>query len=327
MNQGIAVNLPSILFLTHTHFHPDQEEMQQLLASYPQIKVTTLRGATYTKEQLEQAHIIVGFPKPEDLIHATSLRWLHTPSAGVTQYADKALYAREDVLLTNSVGTYGKQIADHVIGMIIAFNHNFLTYHKQMEQKLWKNYFPTHDIWESTLLIVGLGDIGTNLAKRAKAHGMRVVAVKRTATEKPAFVDILGTIDELDTLLGQADYLALCPAYTKETEHLIDAKRLSLLKSSAYLINVGRGALVDEEALIEALETKQLAGAGLDVTQLEPLPSESKLWSLDNVFITPHASGLSPSDPHQVFSLFLTNLERYLNGKQMQNIVDFQRNY
>ena len=321
------MNLPTILFLTHTHFHPDQEEMHCLLSTYPQLKVTTLKGATYTREQLEQAEIIVGFPKPEDLIHATNLRWLHTPSAGVTQYADKSLYSRKDIILTNSVGTYGKQIADHVIGMIIAFNHNFFTYHSQMLQREWKNYFPTHDIWESTLLIVGLGDIGTNLAKRAKAHGMRVVAVKRTATEKPAFVDYLGTIDELDALLGQADYLALCPAYTKETEHLIDARRLSLLKRSAYLINVGRGALVDENALIEALETGMLAGAALDVTQTEPLPPDSKLWSLDNVFITPHASGLSPSDPHQVFSLFQTNLQHYLAGEQMHNMVDFERTY
>lgn len=321
------MNSPSILFLTHTHFHPDDAEMQILRSTYPHLEVITLKGTTYSKEQLARAEIIVGFPKPEDLVHATSLRWLHAPSSGITQYADKALFARKDVLLTNSSGTYGKQIADHIIGMIIAFNHNFFLYHDQMKEKLWKNRFPSHDIWDSTLLIVGLGDIGTNLAKRAKAHGMRVVAVKRTVNEQPSTVDYVGTIDELDSLLGQADYLALCPAHTKETENLIDARRLSLMKSTAYLFNVGRGALVDELALIEALKEGKLAGAGLDVTQIEPLPPTSKLWDLDNVFITPHASGLSPSDPHQVFSLFLDNLERYLEGKQMQNIVDFARKY
>ncbi len=318
---------PAILFLTHSHFHPDDGELQLFHSLYPHLEVTTLKGTTYTSEQLSKAEIIVGFPKPEDLVHATSLRWLHAPSSGVTQYADKALFARKDVLLTNSSGTYGKQIADHIIGMIIAFNHNFFTYHNQMKERVWKNIFPSHDIWESTLLIVGLGDIGTNLAKRAKAHGMRVLAVKRTPSEKPSCVDALKTIDELDSLLGQADYLALCPAYTKETEHLIDARRLSMMKSTAYLINVGRGALVDEQALIEALETKRLAGAGLDVTQIEPLPPTSKLWSLENVFITPHSSGLSPSDPHQVFSLFLNNLRKFLHGEPMQNLVDFQRKY
>lgn len=318
---------PAILFLTHSHFHPDDGELQLFHSLYPHLEVTTLKGTTYTSEQLAKAEIIVGFPKPEDLVHATSLRWLHAPSSGVTQYADKALFARKDVLLTNSSGTYGKQIADHIIGMIIAFNHNFFTYHNQMKERVWKNIFPSHDIWESTLLIVGLGDIGTNLAKRAKAHGMRVLAVKRTPSEKPSCVDALKTIDELDSLLGQADYLALCPAYTKETEHLIDARRLSMMKSTAYLINVGRGALVDEQALIEALETKRLAGAGLDVTQIEPLPPTSKLWSLENVFITPHSSGLSPSDPHQVFSLFLNNLRKFLHGEPMQNLVDFQRKY
>ena len=318
---------PAILFLTHSHFHPDDGELQLFHYLYPHIEVTTIKGTTYTTEQLTKAEIILWFPKPEYLVHATSLRWLHAPSSGVTQYADKALFARKDVLLTNSSGTYGKQIADHIIGMIIAFNHNFFTYHNQMKERVWKNIFPSHDIWESTLLIVGLGDIGTNLAKRAKAHGMRVLAVKRTPSEKPSCVDALKTIDELDSLLGQADYLALCPAYTKETEHLIDARRLSMMKSTAYLINVGRGALVDEQALIEALETKRLAGAGLDVTQIEPLPPTSKLWSLENVFITPHSSGLSPSDPHQVFSLFLNNLRKFLHGEPMQNLVDFQRKY
>ena len=199
--------------------------------------------------------------------------------------------------------------------------------HDQMKTRNWKRHFPVKDLWESTLVIVGLGDIGTQLALRAKAHGLRVLAVKRTATEKPPYVDELGTESELDAFLAQADYVALCAASTQQTEHLLDARRISLLPERAYVFNVGRGNLIDQHALAEALQTGRISGAGLDVTTPEPLPVDHILWTLDNVLITPHASGLSPSDPHQVFSLFLKNLDLFLQDKPMINLIDYSRAY
>ncbi|NLE16456.1 MAG: D-2-hydroxyacid dehydrogenase [Spirochaetales bacterium] len=315
------------LFLTGSHFCPDQEEMESLEALYPQIRVTSTSMSNYSLEQLQQAHIIVGLPKPGDLKHAVNLHWLQTPSSGVSQYVDSSLYAGQPILLTNARGTYGRQIADHVIGEIIAFNHNLLRYHEQMKIKLWKRYFPTKDLWESTLLIIGLGDIGTQLALRAKAHGLRVLAIKRTAAPKPSYVDELGTQEDLDSFLMQADYVVLCAASTDQTEHLLDERRIALLPAGSYVFNVGRGNLLDEQALVRALQSGRIKGAGLDVTTIEPLPQDHVLWTLDNVLITPHASGLSPSDPHQVFSLFLKNLDLYLQNKPLINCVDFARTY
>jgi len=150
-----------------------------------------------------------------------------------------------------------------------------------MKSKLWKRYFPTKDLWESTLLIIGLGDIGTQLALRAKAHGLRVLAVKRTATEKPSYVDELGTEKDLDAFLVRADYLVLCAASTDQTEHLLDERRIALLPPGSYVFNVGRGNLLDEQALVQALQSGRIKGAGLDVTTIEPLPQDHVLWTMD----------------------------------------------
>jgi phosphoglycerate dehydrogenase-like enzyme len=321
------MNQIETLLLNCSHFRPDASELKKLVEHYPELRVTVADEPSYTIMQLAKAQIVVGFPKPGDLVHAEHLRWLQTPSAGVGQYSNKALFRNKDILLTSAVGTYGKQIADHVLGMIIAFNHYFFTYQRQMETHHWQRYFPTHDIWESTILLIGFGDIGKNIAIRAKAHGMQVLAVKRTMTEKPPYVDELYTTESLDDLLSRADYVVLCVASTPQTENILDERRIGLMKQGSYLINVARGALADQEALVQALQEGRLAGAGLDATEPEPLPPEHPLWRMPNVFITPHASGMSLSDPHQVFDIFFKNLGRYLNGQPMRNLVDFDRRY
>lgn len=316
-----------ILFLTSTHFCPNEAEITLLKERYPQVSLTVVEGKDYTIEQLAKAEILVGTPRTRDLKEAKNLRWFQAQSSGVTPFVDTSLYVHEDIILTNAKGTYGRQIADHVLGMIIAFNHNLLTYHEQMKQKNWESHWPTKDLWDSTLLIVGYGDIGTNLALRAKAHEMRVIVVKRTPMEIPSHVDAIYTSDSLDEVLPQADYVAVCAAATPDTENLLDRKRLQSMKQGSILINVARGSLVDEEALVELLKDGHIAAAGLDVTQREPLEEESPLWTLPNVLITPHASGFSESDPHQVFALFLENLGHYLGDRKMKNLVDFSRKY
>ena len=321
------MNTIPILFLTGTHFCPDEKELEKLHAAFPQISLSFAEMNAYTESQIQEAEVIVGSPRPDDLKKAIHLKWLQTPSSGVRPYTDLSRYAHSDVLLTNARGTYGKQIADHVMGAIIANNHQFFTYYDQMRSKLWKSYFPATDIFDSTILIVGFGDIGENLAKRAKAHEMHVVVVKKTPIEKPSYVDHLETIENLDSLLPQADYVALCAASTDETNHLLNKERIALLKSDAYIVNVGRGSLIDEEALIDALESGKIGGAALDVTQEEPLAQSSKLWTLPNVFITPHSSGFSYSDPHKVFALFFENLGRYLTSERLINLIDFSRKY
>jgi len=323
----ITMNRIKTLFLTCSHFNPDASELARVAVTYPELQVTIAGEDSYTPEQMAESEIIVGFPKTKDLLMAKNLKWLQTPSVGVGQYVDKQLYADEGILLTNAVGTYGRQIADHVIGMIVGFNHCLFTYRDQMREQKWERYFPGSDLWESTLLMIGFGDIGKNLAPRAKAMGMQVLAVKRTLTGKSNSVDELHTVDELDSLLPRADYVIVCVASTPQTEGIMDKMRIGLMKKGSYLINVARGTLIDQDALINALERGQLAGAGLDVTEPEPLPKDSKLWNLPNVLVTPHASGLSKSDPHQVFEIFFKNAGRYLKNEKMQNLVDFTLKY
>lgn len=316
------------LLLTSPFLNLSERELAELRTSFPQVNFKIAPREDYTESDLLEAEIIVGNLKPTDLAKAPSLRWLQTQSSGVNAYLNKALYCNDEIILTNAAGTYGKQIADHIIGLIVAFNHSFFTYHEQMHSRLWRRYYPTVDIYRSTLLILGLGDLGKNLAKRAKALEMNVIAIKRTLGEKPAFVDELYQLDALDNLLPRADFVTLCLPSTAETELLFDDRRLSLMKKGSYLFNPSRGSLIDEEALIKALESGHLGGASLDATTIEPLPSESKLWQLPNVLITPHSSGLSLNSTERLLELLKENLSHYFtNQTLMKNRVDFARQY
>ncbi len=315
------------LLLTGTHFNPTPEEISRLTKNFPNVTVNIKGQKEYTIDDVKRAHIIVGFPKVEYLKEADNLRWLQTPSAGIQRYSDKNLFKSPDIILTNASGTYGKQISDHVIGSIIAHNHNFFTYKEQMEERLWKEYIPTTNIWESTILIFGYGDIGKQIARKAKALNMYVIVISRTMREKEPYVDEFYTTDALDTIIHRAHYLVLSSASTDETVHVINKHRIAALPHNAYIINIARGNLIDENALISALQKGELGGASLDVTEKEPLDPKSPLWSLEHVLITPHSSGLSKDVPSIVFELFYSNLDLFLHNKKMINVVDFERHY
>jgi phosphoglycerate dehydrogenase-like enzyme len=178
-----------------------------------------------------------------------------------------------------------------------------------------------------TLGVVGLGGIGGQIATRGKAFGMTVRAVRRHPGEPSPYVDHLSGMDGLDDLLAASDHVAVVLPLTPETRNLIDAARLARMKPTAYLYNIGRGAVVDEAALIAALQGKRLAGAALDVFVEEPLPADSLLWDLPNVILTPHVAANGPSDWITVASLFTDNLRRYRAGQPLQNVVDFDLGY
>lgn len=316
------------LFLRCSHFSADDAELQRLQKFYPQVHVTVTGEKEYTIEQLAKAEILVGFPKESDLPKAVNLKWLQTPSSGIESYAKRELYHQQDILLTRATGTFGRQIADHIMGMIVGFNHNLFTYRDQMRHQLWDRYFPSVDLWESTILIIGLGDIGRQTALRAKASGMQVIGIKRTIGDVPPGVDELYGPESIDDMLPKADFVVIAANQTRETQGLMNAERIERMKKGSHLINVARGSLIDQDALIAALERGHLGGAGLDVTTPEPLPPQNKLWSLPNVLISPHSSGLSYSDPHQIFDLFFENLGHYFTDRdKMRNLVDFERQY
>jgi len=321
------MNKKVILLLTSNYLKPSKEDLEQLKDLYPEVEIIIRENSNYSIEDIKKAEIIVGRPKVEDLKHAKNLKWLQTPSAGCLAYTYPEIYANEEVILSNASGTYGKQISDHVLGLIISFNHNFPLYNKQKKEHLWKGIFPEKDIFESTILIVGFGDIGKHVALKTKALGMKTIVIKRTKIEKPIYVDKLGTTKDLKNYIPEADYICLTLPLTPETINIFDKECFSLMKKDSYFINIARGELVDEKALIKALKNEQIAGAGLDVTMKEPLENESLLWDLENVILTPHTSGCSLNDSKFVFNIFKENLKNYKKGLSLKNQVDFNRKY
>jgi len=191
----------------------------------------------------------------------------------------------------------------------------------------WEGRRSSGELCGKTLGIVGLGGIGSEVAKRAKAFGMRVIATRRRPDRRSEFADEVRGADELGWLLGESDFVAVCSALTHETRHLIGAEELKRMKATAYLINIGRGGLVDEGALVAALRGGEIAGAGLDVFEREPLPSESPLWEMPNVMITPHDAGSSPRSHERLMEVFLENLRRYVAGEPLLNVVDKRAGY
>lgn len=316
-----------ILVMTNSIFPMTEEHQKMVRKLAPNAVLTVVNKKDATKEQLYKAEIIFGWPEPEQLMESKNLRWLQLPSAGADSYMDRKLYHCKEIKLTNSRGVFGLPIAEHVFAMILSYNRNLIDYAWQQREATWKGIRQTKDFYGSTIGIVGLGDIGTEVAKRAKALGARVLGVKRTLGGQPEYVDQLYTTEAIDEVLEQSDYIVLALPGTKKTAGIITEQSLRRMKPEAFLVNIGRGALVDQEALIKALKEGWIGGVGLDVTTPEPLPQDSPLWGLKNVIITPHVSGSSPTNDFRRMGIFLRNLEHYLAGRPLENLVDFEEGY
>lgn len=254
------------------------------------------------------------------------LRWIQTASAGVDWLTMRENSIPEHIVLTNATGAYGAAGAEHVIGMMLYFTRNLATYVRNQRQHTWApDVTASQLLYGKNLVIVGLGDIGGELAKRAVGFGMNVYGVKRTPGQHE-FVQHVVTTEQLDDVLPLADHLAITLPLTPETKGLINRKRLALLPAGAYIYNIGRGPVIDEEALVAALQSRHIAGAGLDVFNTEPLPEDHPFWSMDNVFITPHV-GVTPWDYDFVADMFLDNVQRLVAGKALRNRVQLQKGY
>ena len=307
--------MSSILVLTNKIFELPQGAEAEIRSIAPEVDLKVVESSIDYSELIKEAEIVFGWPKTRLVKKAENLKWLHLPSAGVDRYANKDLYQNQDILLTNSSGVYGKPIAEHVFAMILAHNRNLIDYAYNKKEKNWQRQNNIKDFFNSTVGILGLGDIGSTIAKRAKSWGAQVLALKRTMIELPDYVDQIFLTENLDKLLRKSDYVILTLPGTPETEKIIGREELQLMKSSAFIVNIGRGSLIDQKALTKALEEGLIGGAGLDVTEPEPLPENSKLWELDNVIITPHTSGFSPTNEQRQFKIFKDNLNRYLNQR------------
>lgn len=259
------------------------------------------------------------------LAAAPALRWQHTPSAGVNHILTPTFLER-DIVLTNGAGVHAIPIAEFVLAFMLNHAKQLPKLQALQAQHYWKKDFELQELSSATLLIIGTGGIGQAIAQRASAFGMRVWGSRRNPQPLPGFERVVGA-DEWRELLPEADYVVIATPLTPETKNLIDASALRLMRPSAYLINIARGAVVDEDALITALSEGWIAGAGLDTFCTEPLPPDSPFWSLPNVFVTPHCSGISPHSVQRTLELFLDNLTRYLAGTPLRNVVDKTAGY
>jgi len=267
------------------------------------------------------AHVIVASSlwRNELLDSAQNLRFVQSISAGTDQY-DKERFRQKGVRLASAQGVNANAVAEHAIALILALARQLHSGRDNQRAKVWRGMVADPEAREDelrgkTLLIVGLGGIGARLATLAKAFELRVIAVKRDPNVGASAADAVHPASDLPRLLPLADIVALTCPLTPETENLMDARALGLMKPSAYLVNVARGRVVDEQALIAALQDGTLAAAGIDCTCEEPLPAASPLWSLRNLLLTPHTAGETRRYENGVIDLLLDNLERLWRGE------------
>jgi phosphoglycerate dehydrogenase-like enzyme len=256
---------------------------------------------------------------------APELRWVHTPSAGVEHLLIPAIIERE-IMLTNSAGVHAIPIAEFVFGFMLTKAKQLAAYRAAQAEARWARDFQLEELYGATLLILGIGGIGQAIAERAAAFGMRILGSRRMPRPMPGVERVVGE-DEWRALLPEADYVVVATPLTPTTRGMIDAAALAAMKPSAYLINIARGAVLDEPALIAALNEGRIAGAALDTFEQEPLPADSPLWHLRGVTITPHTTANSLRMRERQINLFLENLDRFRNGVPLVNVVDKDRGY
>jgi phosphoglycerate dehydrogenase-like enzyme len=263
------------------------------------------------------------------------LRWCHSISAGVGHFLKSGVFDRGDVMLTNSSGAYGLAISEHIIMVTLLLMRRMPEYFKVVEERGWTRDLKIRSIKGSVIAIAGTGNLGQNAAKRFKALGAKkVIGFSRSGSSREFFDEVF-RIDEFETVISsnseedQIDALVLCVPGTSDSEGLLSAERIAVLPEKAFVINVGRGTVIDQETLIEALNDGRIAGAALDVMYPEPLPADHPLWTARNCIITPHISGDMglPETIDITVNIFCENLKRYAEGKELTNLIDVNAGY
>lgn len=307
---------------------------ERLSRDFPQLQITQRDNYDGVEEDLRDAEILFTISlRPQQLAAAPSLRWIHAPTAAVHQLIFAEM-VNSRVVVTNSREVHGPVVAEHVMALIFALAKKIpraavlQQEHIWGQESIWNEGTRPREIAGAILGLIGLGSIGLRVAQMASALGMRVLAV-REHVEKgtPEGVAAVFPPSALDEMLKQSDYIVLAAPLIAATQGMIDAGRLALMKPDAYLINVGRGPQVDEAALLEALRSRRIAGAALDVFECEPLPKDSPLWDVENLLITPHTASMTEKVWQRHYELFSDNLRRYLAGKPLRFVVDKQKGY
>jgi D-2-hydroxyacid dehydrogenase (NADP+) len=302
-------------------------------ARWPEMRVVHLPDYDRLPEELPDTDIFVGSSlRPDQFRLARKIKWVHSTAAGVSQLMYSEL-RDSGIVLTNPSGIFSPPMAEHTMGLMVALSRNFPDSVRFQNRCEWGQrqisgpLGPLTELNGQLLLIVGYGSIGRELARRAHAFDMRVWGVNRSGKGDATHVERILPVSQLDSALPEADYVVIAAPETHETKYLIGAAQIAKMKRGARLLNVGRGSLLDESALVQALESGAIRGAALDVTNTEPLPADSPLWKAKNLFITPHTSGVSDRLWQKETKLLMDLLERWFDGRDLFNVVDLSRGY
>ncbi len=300
----------------------DADELQ---SEFPDVEFHFTDDPEEQKTLIKDADAYYGRPSPEVFREADKLRWIQNPGTGINFVMDHPELVNSDVVLTNMRGTHAPPMADHVFAMILQLAHRMSDFMDDQRARRWQptNYSNTLvDLEESTIGIMGMGGIGKACARRAIGFGMEVHGVDLHPYPAPPGIKEIVGLDRLDDVLKIVDWFVITVPLTHESKGSIDRRRIELMKHGAYLVVISRGGIIDEEALLDALKSGNLAGAGLDVTATEPLPEDSPLWDAPNLILTPHASATTPSVPSGRGELFKENLRRFMNDEPLMNMTN-----
>ncbi|WP_078381182.1 D-2-hydroxyacid dehydrogenase [Sutcliffiella halmapala] len=306
------------------------EYKQQIKAVAHDWEIISGKDSENWTPHIKNAEIIVGWKKElEELSFGddSPLRWIQAWSAGVNNMPLAKLAAKE-ISLTSANGVHAYPISETIFGLLLGLTRKIHTYVRNQQAKTWHHAHMNLELHEKTIGIIGVGEIGKETAKIAKAFGMTVLGVRHSGKSEE-YVDKMFTSKQLHEVLPQCDYVVITLPLTKETNEMFGQDEFKLMKNSSFLVNIGRGEIVKEDTLVDALKTGEIAGAGLDVFVQEPLEQISPLWDMENVIITPHTSGSTEHYTKRVIEdIFIPNLKQYLNnGNLPKNLVDFSKGY
>lgn len=313
-------------------YYPFTEEelagFRRLTGGRGQHQIVHARTEEEAIHLVPQAEVLMGFSTPAICAAGPRLRWIQSFSAGMDHYLFPELVA-SDVVVTNMAGQYASQGAEHAWALLLALSRGLAQAVRAQDRCQWQAPPASVELAGGTLGIVGMGGFGRHILKRAQGYDMEVLVLDPVLREKPAGVAHLWppTREHLHQLLRRADAVLLACPRTPETYHLIGREEFACMKRTAYLVNVTRGGIVEEAALIAALESGQFAGAGLDVCEQEPLPPDHPLWRAPNLIITAHQAGASQHRARTIYEFFCRNLGHYLKGEPLLNLVDKQRGF
>lgn len=306
----------------------EKKHMEMLESMAPDADFVYATASEADEAMIAEADVILGNVEPELINASDRLKWLQLNNAGADAYTKPGILSPETIL-TNASGAYGLNISEHMLGMLLMLIKKFDRYYLAQRSKDWTDFGTVRSIWGSRVLILGLGDIGGQFAKKVHALGAYTIGIKRHIGNKPDYLDELTDMEHLDEQLALADFIACSLPASDDTYHLFNSDRFSIMKNDSILINIGRGSLIDSLALCEALKNGSIGGACLDVTEPEPLPQDHPLWDAPNLILTPHVSGHYhlPETLERIRHIAIENFKAYVNGEPLKNKVDRKTGY